>query len=298
MAATETVVLFDINNIHINVPNTNTYIYVGDVCKIPAIGDGNFTAAYGDYTPSNERNSMPVYGWFFIGPDGKTYSIKKEYFNGIQVTGHSSSSGGATEYEPGASYSRGDIVWNTIGVLYQAATDFTACSTGDTYDDFMTDVDSGNLVPVDYKDTSEPIIPIMTSATDPSGTASCGGYYGTDATVQYAFDRNDSTSLVYSSENKTGGWVAYEFDAAQDVRYIVAKFGNYRADNSISATLYVYDANGNETEIGSQDVTGYAQPAFSSYRYDVHMPIKKFKFVFGYKTSNTNIFTYDIQAYK
>ena len=36
-----------IQDIHMHIPDTDIYIYAGDICKVPNLGAGNFTAFYG-----------------------------------------------------------------------------------------------------------------------------------------------------------------------------------------------------------------------------------------------------------
>lgn len=149
-----------IQDIHMHIPDTDIYIYVGDVCTVPNLGSGNYTAWYGWYTP---ENSHPVYGWFFLNEAGtEVYPIKFKYFDGLQVVEHHDPSGGmgVMPYESGASYQKGQLIYLTTGEIYQAEDDFTAADTGDTAADFAFDIASGNLVPV-----GEDVLPIATTST-------------------------------------------------------------------------------------------------------------------------------------
>lgn len=145
------------------------------------------------------------------------------------------------------------------------------------------------------------LIPIMTSASDTTGSVSYGNYYGSGGYgVQnpwLPFDGNDSTCLYYMNENVTDGWLQYEFNTPKLVTTIKALFGNYLASNSVSAKLYVYDVNNTEIEKNTVTVTGWSDGTYGEYVFPVNMTISKFKFVFGYKTDATNVMTYTVQAY-
>ena len=180
------------------------------------------------------------------------------------------------------------------------------CKYDPSTDELYTNVDGTRVVLAsDIK--AQPLIPKMTSATTPSGTIENGGYYGYgDYGTQNnwnAFDQNTATYLTYNQENVTDGWLSYEFDSGNSyyVTKIVGKFGNYQASNSISATLYVYDDDGVEHLVGTQIIAGYSpgssSGAYKDWEFIVNQNVRKLKFVFGYKSSGTNVYTYDIQAY-
>jgi hypothetical protein len=145
------------------------------------------------------------------------------------------------------------------------------------------------------------LIPVMTAASDETGSVSYGNSYGAGMYgVQnpwLPFDGNDSTCLYYANENVTDGWLQYQFNTPQLVTTIKALFGNYLASNNIPATLYVYDINGTEIEKGNVVVTGWNEGSYGEYTFPVNMIVSKFKFVFGYKQNATNIMTYTVQAY-
>lgn len=149
----------------------------------------------------------------------------------------------------------------------------------------------------------EPLIPIMTSVSTPEGLVESGNYYGYGQygrqNIWNAFDGDNSTFIHYQSENVDNGFISYEFsnDRLRYVAKIIASFGNYLANNSFTATLYVYDENDDEIRIETVNVTGLEQPDCDLFTFNVNRIIKKLKFVFSYKNTGTNIFTYDIQAY-
>lgn len=146
-----------------------------------------------------------------------------------------------------------------------------------------------------------PLIPSMISDTSPMGHVEYGGNYGYGnyGTLNpwNIFDGNMTTYLRYQKENVTDGWFSFEFTSATYVDYLVAYMGNYRATNDIMAAVYVYDDQNNETLIDTVHVTGYADGTYGTFTFNVNATIKKFKFVFGYKTTNTNVMTYEVQAY-
>lgn len=145
------------------------------------------------------------------------------------------------------------------------------------------------------------LIPVMTSASDTTGTVSYGNYYGSGMygtqNPWLPFDGNDSTCLNYMHENVTDGWLQYQFNKPKYVTKIKALFGNYLASNSIPTKLYVYDSDDNETLISTITVTGWSEGSYGEYTFPVNMTVSKFKFVFGYKTDATNVMTYTVQAY-
>lgn len=167
------------------------------------------------------------------------------------------------------------------------------------------DQNAGNRFDIHFKTQpsgeDQPLIPVMTSTTSPSGKIENGGYYGYGSygtlNPWRAFDGDTSTQLQYQQEGVQNGWLSYEFPRTYMVNKITALFGNYLSTNRITATLYVYDENDNETLIDTVTVTGYNSGSYGTYDFTVHQYVKKFKFVFGYKESATNIMTYEIQAY-
>lgn len=150
--------------------------------------------------------------------------------------------------------------------------------------------------------TDLPLIPTMTSSTSQVGHVEYGGYYGYGnygtLNAWNPFDGNMSTCLQYNKENVSDGWFSFEFNDATYVDYLVAYMGNYRATNAIDVSVYVYDAQDNETLIDTVNVTGYVDRSYGTFTFNVNATIKKFKFVYGYKTSNTNVMTYEVQAYR
>lgn len=176
------------------------------------------------------------------------------------------------------------------------------CVYDDQSDELYTMVDGVRVVlATDVK--AEPLIPVMTSVNTPEGLVESGNNYGYGSygnqNIWNAFDGDKTTYVTYQQEGVTNGFISYEFTTG-NVRYvtkITALFGNYKATNSIPATLYVYDENDVETEVSTITVSGYAASAYGTFTFDVYKNVKKLKFVFGAKTNNTNIYTYDIQAY-
>lgn len=176
------------------------------------------------------------------------------------------------------------------------------CLYDNQTDEVYTIVDGARVV-LATNVKAQPMIPVMTSVNYPEGLVESGGYYGygTYGTQDKwnAFDSNDATYVCYQQENVQDGWISYAFasDKSVYVTRIVAKLGNYQSANSIAATLYVYDEDDTEIEIATTNITGYATPNFGTYEFQIGRVIKKLKFVFGGKTSNTNVMTYDVQAY-
>lgn len=174
------------------------------------------------------------------------------------------------------------------------------CIYDETTDEVYTIVDDIRVVLVENV-KYQPLIPAMVSINQPSGLVETGGYYGYGQygrqNIWYAFDHNMNTSVYYQSEEVSDGWISYTFPNIAYVSKIIANLGNYLASNSITASLYVYDENDTEIFIETKTVTGYASGSFGKFEFIVNKTISKLKFVFGFKTSATNIMTYDIQAY-
>ena len=176
------------------------------------------------------------------------------------------------------------------------------CIYDSTTDELYTIVDGARVVLVsDIK--AQPLIPKMTNKTTPSGTIDNGGYYGYGQygtqNIWNAFDQDPTTYVTYNQEGVTDGWVSYEFESGNSyyVTKIILKAGNHKVNNSISASLYVYDDDGVERLVDTQTITGYAAGSYKDWEFTVNQNVRQLKFVFGYKTSNTNVYTYEIQAY-
>lgn len=181
--------------------------------------------------------------------------------------------------------------------------DIQNCIYDSQYDEVYTIVDGMRIVlATDVK--AQALIPVMTNVNIPEGLIESGGYYGYgqygSQNIWNAFDGNDSTYVTYQQEGVTGGWISYEFVNDGHIRYVtkvIAMFGNYKTSNSIPATLYVYDEDDNEIEIATVTVSGYTPTTYGTFEFTVNRSIKKLKFVFGFKVSETNVFSYNIQAY-
>ena len=178
-----------------------------------------------------------------------------------------------------------------------------SCIYDSQYDEVYTIVDGMRIVlATDVK--AQALIPVMTNVNIPEGLVESGGYYGYgqygSQNIWNAFDGNDSTYVTYQQEGVTGGWISYEFANDGHIRYVtkvVAMFGNYKTSNSIPATLYVYDEDDNEIEVATVTVSGYTPTTYGTFEFTVNRSIKKLKFVFGSKVSETNVFSHNIQAY-
>lgn len=78
-------------------------------------------------------------------------TIDVSYDNGVtwSILIELSEISGVNQYADTASYQAGQIVYYTIGQVYQAALDFDACTDYDTAkENFDADVASGNLIPL------------------------------------------------------------------------------------------------------------------------------------------------------
>ena len=209
--------------------------------------------------------------------------------------------GGSTDYNDLANKPsinsvtlQGNVTDTDLGIqncIYDSATD-----------ELYTMVD-GIRVVIASNVKAQPLIPKMTSKTTPSGTIDNGGYYGYGSygtqNIWNAFDQDPTTYVTYQQEGVTDGWVSYEFESGNSyyVTKIILKAGNHQANNAISATLYVYDDDGVEHLVGTETITGYASGSYKDWEFAVNQNVRRLKFVFGYKTSNTNVYTYEIQAY-
>lgn len=177
------------------------------------------------------------------------------------------------------------------------------CLYDDQTDEVYTVIDGARVVLASNVKSTE-LIPVMTDINLPYGLIENGNSYGGPGTIEnvspvVAFDGNLSTNVGYDNEDVDNGWISYTFPHQCYVNKISAWFGNWRRSNDITATLFVYDNNGAETELDTVHVTniGDYRGVYEKFDFVVNATVKKLKFVFGAKVDGTNVYTHEIQAY-
>ena len=275
------------------------------VSQLPCIKD---TVTGTVYTPLGTGNPSPVYiqspddlvADSFLKVDDAWQQLVGSDIADVN-TGSGGGGGGTSDYNQ----LTGKPKINSITLQNNVTSDdlgIQNCLYDEQTDELYMIVDGVRVVLVtDVK--SQPMIPVMSSVNYPEGLVESGGYYGYgtygDQNIFNAFDSNAATYVTYQQENVQDGWISYAFadDKSVYVTKIVAKLGNNRAEDNIPATLYVYDENDNEIEIATINVAGLKTPAYDTFEFNINRTIKKLKFVYGWKTNATNLYTYDIQAY-
>lgn len=177
------------------------------------------------------------------------------------------------------------------------------CLYDDQTDELYTIVDGVRVV-IQSDVKRQMLIPVMIDFDLPYGLIENGNSYGGAGSIETsypykAFDRDTTTYVGYVNENVTDGWLSYTFPTNKTyyVDHIDARFGNWAADNDVTATLYVVDENDNEIELDTVHVAGYARYSSGLFSFPVNRIIKKLKFVYGQKLYASTVMTYEVQAY-
>ena len=200
-----------------------------------------------------------------------------------------------------------------IGSVYQDACVF---KMGNEYYIAMSD-SSGNVPKICFKlsatdfDPSvyydNKLIPMLTNSNDgTNGSASCplksplynGTNSGTDMRAYYAFDNTTNTHLEYFGENQSGAWCRYDFTNPIHLLRMTATIGHYNPSNQYAYELQ-YLKNGTEDEwitLGSGIHTGAMSIVDHSISDAVVTSAVRF-YSSSTKTTSSNIFLYELQAY-
>ena len=152
---------------------------------------------------------------------------------------------------------------------------------------------------------AKPLIPKMTSNTSEFGTASSNseanfnGGNGRADLAYYAFDRNTATNVQYYSENKSDGWVQYEFAKPHTICKVEIICGNYSGSDSFDYYIQYFDGSEWVNCADVQNVSGV--PSNLRFTNNVTFePITTSKIRIispDTKTSGHNFIIYDVQIF-
>lgn len=157
-----------------------------------------------------------------------------------------------------------------------------------------------------YYYESYPLIPVLTSNTGENGVASCplssplynGKRSSTISYAWHAFTEDNSQYLEYYGENQSGAWCRYDFNEPIHLKSMTAKIGHYNTSNVFDYFLQ-YLKSGTEDEwinVGEGTHTGDASVV--EHKLDAVVVTSSVRFYSTTnKTSGTNIFLYNLQAY-
>ena len=157
-----------------------------------------------------------------------------------------------------------------------------------------------------YYYESYPLIPVLTSNTGENGVASCplssplynGKRSSTISYAWHAFTEDNSQYLEYYGENQSGAWCRYDFNEPIHLKSMTAKIGHYNTSNVFNYFLQ-YLKNGTEDEwitVGEGIHTG-ATSVVEHKLDDIAVTSAVRFYSTTNKTSGTNIFLYNLQAY-
>lgn len=150
------------------------------------------------------------------------------------------------------------------------------------------------------------LIPTLTSNEGENGIASCplssplynGKNSSTVSYAWHAFTEDNSQYLQYYGENQSGAWCRYDFNSAIRLKSMSAKIGHYNSSNSFNYYLQ-YLKIGTEDEwvtVGEGIHTGATSVV--EHELDNFVTTTAIRFYSTTtKTSGTNIFLYQLQAY-
>ena len=135
----------------LHVPNSNIDLYPGDVIRIERFSMTSWIVQYGWYTWGGDR---PVCGWSLR--DTKTGNVKplqETDLIDIYLVSHAPASDSETvtltKYHSSTVYRLGQLLYFTIGTVYQAAEDFTSSGEYETdAENLAADISAGKLVTI------------------------------------------------------------------------------------------------------------------------------------------------------
>ena len=149
-----------------------------------------------------------------------------------------------------------------------------------------------------------PLIPVLTSNTGKNGNAFCplssplynGSNSSNIMSAYYAFNENDLNYLQYYGENQSGAWCRYDFNEPIYLKCMTAKIGHFNASNTFNYYLQYLDSNEEWVTIGNGEHTG--ETSIVKHELDSVVTTSSIRFYSTTtKTSGTNIFLYQLQAY-
>ncbi len=133
----------------LQIPNTGKYLVPGDIIRIGRFSDIDFEVQYGWYTWGGNR---PFMGWSLRNlATGDVKPIQSIDLIDVYMISHAPTPASETvtlyRYAPATVYRLGQLLYYTIGQVYQAARDFTSCDTEEPESaDFAADIAAGNLI--------------------------------------------------------------------------------------------------------------------------------------------------------
>lgn len=136
---------------YLHVLNTEIDLHPGDVIRLGRFSLVSWIVQYGWYTWGGNR---PVCGWSLRDTStGDVKPLQETDLYDIYLVSHAPSSDADTvtlsKYKSATVYKLGQIIYFTLGTIYQATQDFTSCSDHeDDADNLASDLNSGYLTTI------------------------------------------------------------------------------------------------------------------------------------------------------
>ena len=135
----------------LHVLGSNIDLYPGDIIRIGRFELVSWIVQYGWYTWGGNR---PVCGWSLRDTStGDVKPLQETDLIDIYLVSHAPASESETvvltKYHSATVYTVGQLLYFTIGTIYQAAEDFTSCSDHeDDADNLASDLNAGYLTTI------------------------------------------------------------------------------------------------------------------------------------------------------
>lgn len=133
----------------LQIPNNNMYLVPGDIIRIGRFSEVDFEVQYGWYTWGGNR---PVCGWSLRNIEtGDVKPLQSIDLIDAYMISHAPTPASETvtlyRYAPATVYRLGQLLYYTVGTVYQAALDFTSSSSEETEEaNLAADIAAGYLV--------------------------------------------------------------------------------------------------------------------------------------------------------
>ena len=133
----------------LQVPNTSIYLVPGDIIRIGRFSEVDFEVQYGWYTWGGNR---PFMGWSLRNIEtGDVKPLQSIDLIDMYMISHAPTPEADTvtlqKYKSATVYRLGQLLYFSIGDVYQASQDFTSCSTEETEaENLAEDISAGNLI--------------------------------------------------------------------------------------------------------------------------------------------------------